>query len=65
MGLGAQYGIAKLSSSGSWGQRQCSRVLMSDLRKMAKGDRRVKGGGEKNEGKPWGGESGREKTVKP
>lgn len=38
---------------------------MSDLRKMAKGDRRLEGGGEKNEGKPWGGESGREKTVKP
>lgn len=38
MGLDAQYGRARLSSSGSRGQRQCSGVLMSDLRKMVKED---------------------------
>lgn len=62
-----------LSSSGSRGQRQCSAALMSDLRKMVEEDGGIEGtegGGEKNgererEKKGVGGESGREKTVKP
>lgn len=53
MGLDAQYEIAGLSSSGSWGHRQCSGVLMSDLRKMVNKDGGMEGGGEKNEEKTW------------
>lgn len=64
-GLDAQYERARLSSPGSWGQRQCSGVLMSDLRKMGKEDGGMEGGDEKKWRKGVGGVSGREKTVKP
>lgn len=56
MGLDAQYERVGLSSSGSRGQRQCSGVLMSDLRKMGKEDGGMEGGGEKKmkERRGWG-----------